>query len=111
MEPHPTPAVIPHALTRTCLGLILVSSLLVGTGAAAPKGPASADAQLEQRERSKWSAELLGKPQILAMFAHDMLSVEYGFDTVPKTRRVNMVFMASQPPPATSPGSPRRASS
>ena len=39
------------------------------------------------------------------MLADDMLSVEYGFDAVPKTRRINMVFFASQSSPAASPAS------
>jgi hypothetical protein len=99
-SPHAFP-LISQALTRACIGLTLSMGLLVLSGFAQSKESASGDARLEQLERSKWASPL---PQWRALLAADMVSVEYGFGAVPKTRRVNLAFLDAQPAPSLPPG-------
>lgn len=99
MKSHSRSLALSHALRRTCLGSVIFFCLLAGASAAAPT---DSDASLEKLERSKWTPD--GLKQIRPLLADDMLSVEYGFGAMPRTRRINMAFMDAQPPPAPPPG-------
>jgi hypothetical protein len=93
MEPVFYPVGFSSALRRVSVLLVVFASTSVSLWAAEAAIPSEVDSKLEALERSKWA---MPPPMIFAMCGDDFLSVEYGFDAVPRTRRVNMAFSKSQ---------------
>ena len=91
MEPNALRLGFAHTLRRACALFALV--LMSGFGTAVAAASTEVEANLEAMERSKWA---MPPPMIFAMCADEFLSVEYGFDAVPKTRRVNLAFSRAQ---------------
>ena len=93
MDPVIHPVGFTSALRRVSVLLAVLPSTSMNLWSAEPAANSEVDSKLEALERSKWT---IPPPMVFAMRGEDFLSVEYGFDAVPRTRRVNMAFSKSQ---------------